>query len=70
MFHLLKKFGYTLPKNNCHCYDQRTNCEDLKALDTAQLPLYFVGNGPHGKIRWALRRHYIISSFDWKCKFT
>jgi len=22
LFYLLKKLGYALPKNNCHCYDQ------------------------------------------------
>jgi len=25
---LLKKRGYALPKNNCHCYIERTNCKD------------------------------------------
>ena len=61
---LLKKISYTLSKNNCHCYDERTNFKGVKNL--AVNFKFRWQRAPRLKVLWIARRRY-TSSFDWKC---
>ena len=64
----MKKRGYILPKNTCHCHDIK-RIVSIKGVKNRAVTFYFRWQrAPRLKILWVLRRHY-RSSFCWKYKF-